>query len=511
MAKIIWGFPGVGKSFASDGKKVIDADCRLFMWKGVTKDELHGNKGGYERNPEYPENYVSYVNSVEADFVLINCDTKLLSRFQDVLLVYPDVSLKEEYLRRYQARGDNQSFLAYMEEEFEWAITSFDTWPYRKEKLTKENQYLSDVLEQYREKMGERKNMFMTKKEIVELLNQGKELLNSESYQKTNCDILAGYQLNEIGDFEKLAQELFDGTHELYNRNVFDELKTDMERAKFMIARELALLEKRGGLTHQELADKIMQGIVNGALGIRYAEIAPYSHGYEVTFGGDGPAGSTYNFTNRWECYCDFFGIGQTIAGKIENERQDGPVFGKKCEELHIEEMLEAIDKREEERIQSFTPEQDTDFERAKNSYTYPYRSSVATVMDVHAGKGLDGIALHHYHGDWSSITPVKQNSMVEMLVCLNGFCLDQLHQLDVPEEEHKEKIVEYLKAHGTDVSTPEKLEAWVKANPEKCALPENRDRKVGLNEKITEAKGRAAHGAPSGTPVKSLETDIKR
>lgn len=328
--------------------------------------------------------------------------------------------------------------------------------------------------------------MFMSKKEMVDLLNEGYELLNSDEYKRTGCIILDEYSLGKNKDFSKFAQQIFEGEKEFD----FGKFQNDIERTKNFTAKEISLLERRGGLTHQELADKIMQGIVNGALGIRYSQIAPYSHGYEVTFGGNGPVGSTRDFKNRWECYCDFFKIGSEIAGKIENLMQNNQVFGKKCEALNIVELLATIDKRESECISTFIPEKDTDFKRASNSYTYPYRNDVASVMDVHAGKGLDGIVQHHYHGTYSTMTPVKQNSLVEMMVCLNGFCLDCLKGLDVSGFE-KEEIVDYLKKHGTDISTPEKLEDWIRNNPEKCGLEVNRNRKLSVDEKIAGAKGR--------------------
>lgn len=469
MAKIIWVFPGVGKSAVSDGKNIIDADYNLFQWNNVSAKQLHGPAGSYSNNPEFPKNYIDFVNSSDADIVLINCNISLLENFKDVTLVYPDVSLKGEFLERYQKRGDNNSFLSFMADEFEGMIDIIDNSSFRKYKITEKNVFLKDILQR-----KDLKFMFMTKKEVVELLSKGVELQNSENYKKTGCNILESYQFDKMQDLNEIALQIFEGERSID----FDKLKADfanaeshIEMALEEIRKEQLTADRRAGLSHEELADKIMQGIVNGALGIRYAEISPYSHGYEVTFGGSGPVGSTRNFKNRWECYCDFFEIGDLIASKIEKGQQNNEVFGKKCKEFNIDEMLTAIENREQEKISTYILAKNTDFKRAKRGE----RGSIATVMDVHEGKGLDGIVQHHYHGDWSSYTPVLQNSLVEKLVYLNGFCLDCINKLDASSSE-KVCVVEYLKKHGTDISTSEKLDEWIKNNPDKCGFEENRE-----------------------------------
>ena len=376
-------------------------------------------------------------------------------------------------MERYRRRGDHESFISYMDEVFEGMVAYLDQCKYRKYKITKPYQYLNDILQE-----PEVRNMFMKKSDMKELLLEAKDLYVSDPYQRTHCNLLDSYSLDTIEDVDGFCQRLFEGDAVLD----LDKLKTDMERAKARIAKELHLIERRGGLTPEELADKIMDGIVNGALGIRYAEIAPYSHGYEVTFGGNGHVGSTWEFDNRWECYTDFFQIGQMIAAKIEADAQSDRVFGADCKKLDIHKMLKAIEQMEQNKLKEFTPEAETDFTR--NTYL----RTVASVMDVHAGKGLDGIVQHHYHGDYSTMTPVRQNSMVEMLVCLKGFCLDCLPSLDCSAE-NKRNIMEYLKRKGLDITTPEKLNDWIHKNPDKCALPHNRLRGKDLDSLLTSVK----------------------
>ena len=48
-------------------------------------------------------------------------------------------------------------------------------------------------------------------------------------------------------------------------------------------------------------------------------------------------------------------------------------------------------------------------------------------------------------------------------------------------------KVIDYLKQHSTDISTPEKLQAWIKQNPEKCGNPANR--RMSLDDMIEAAE----------------------
>lgn len=190
------------------------------------------------------------------------------------------------------------------------------------------------------------------------------------------------------------------------------------------------------------------------------------------------------------------------IVSKIENDQQSGRVFGANAKPLIISELIQAIDDMESKQISSFTPEKATNFERW-GSRGYGSRGSIASVMDVHAGKGLDGIVQHHYHGNYSSMTPSRQNDLVETLVFMKGFCLDYLSNMPGGRAAQK-KVIDYLAKHGTDISTPEKLCEWIKANPEKCGKEENR--KLSLDAQIS--KSAALSKEPQSKTQKSFDRD---
>lgn len=232
-------------------------------------------------------------------------------------------------------------------------------------------------------------------------------------------------------------------------------LKNDLAAKRAELDRERFLCERRGGLSHEELSGRIMEGIVNGALNIRHTEVAPYSFGYEVTF-----RSAKHGVTYRCACYCSLPSVPEEITRKIES----GTLT------MDVPDLLAEIGLAERGTIKSFVLERDSGLQPRGN-----YTGHVANARDVHRGIALDGIIRGHYEGDYGSMTTGTENDTVRALVALKGFCLDCLHML--PSRPLVEFVTAYLKGHGTDVSTPEKLNDWIRKNPDKCALPENRER----------------------------------
>ncbi len=470
----------MGKSTIKDNGKIYDVDCEQFKYIFPTgvPDNLHSSGGweGVMSNPDYPENYFEYIDKLDAEIVLLNCHISLLDRLdkEKVLIVYPCEELIPEYLQRYKNRGDNSSFVSYMASEAKGIIEFIDSTDYKKYKVFSKDTYLSDLFERNGFKMK-----VMTRAELTEQLRRAMDLKVIDAvYNELEGSLVCDLKFvkdnppeHRITNAESWAEAVLNGEYDLD----IDQLQKVCNRREYELEEEKTFTERRGGLSREELEDKIMQGIINGALGIRYAEIAPYSHGYEVTFKSEGTLGETYGFKNRWECYCDLFEIPRTIVSRIENDTQSNQVFGNKAQPLNIHEVISAIDEAEKHKLTTFVPEKDSGLKRRSG-----YDGHVASVLDVHMGRALDGIAQHHFHGTYSTMTPNKQNELVEALVFLKGFCLDcfyeqNLHNYNGIHPDICKGIVDYLKKHGTDITTQEKLNEWIKANPEKCGKEENR------------------------------------
>lgn len=132
--RFISGFPGVGKSFLVDnGSEYKDSDSSAYAKK------------------EFPRNYIDditldgqkhFISSHEA------VRAEMRARRIPYTLVYPNISLMDEYVDRYIQRKNNPQFIALVAGSWtDWIMScSDDNHPYvKKIELTK-GQYLKDVM-----------------------------------------------------------------------------------------------------------------------------------------------------------------------------------------------------------------------------------------------------------------------------------------------------------------------------------------------------------------------------
>lgn len=141
--KVISGFPAVGKSVLTKDSHfvVLDSDSSLFSWT---------DEG--ERHPEFPTNYMKHIkeNIGKADYILVSSHDVVRKALEknmiDYTLVYPDVTCKDEYLERYQNRGNDEKFIQFIDSNWEKFIHDIaqETFP-KKIKLA-QGEFLSDVL-----------------------------------------------------------------------------------------------------------------------------------------------------------------------------------------------------------------------------------------------------------------------------------------------------------------------------------------------------------------------------
>lgn len=112
--RIVAGFPGVGKTtFATQaadrGILVSDSDSSKFSKDG------------------FPQNYFSHIAGCLLSGQLVMCSThatvvqNLGKHFSATrwALVYPDRSLKEEYLQRYRNRGSPEAFVTLLDTKWD--------------------------------------------------------------------------------------------------------------------------------------------------------------------------------------------------------------------------------------------------------------------------------------------------------------------------------------------------------------------------------------------------------
>lgn len=140
ITKFISAFPGTGKTHAykvlqEQGIKVADSDSSHFD------------------KAKFPQNYIEHLKSLRGkmDVVLISShDTvrkALLEAEFNFTLVYPDISLKAEYMVRYRERGSPQAFLDLMDKNWDQFIVSCRQQQDCIHVVLEQGQYLSDILE----------------------------------------------------------------------------------------------------------------------------------------------------------------------------------------------------------------------------------------------------------------------------------------------------------------------------------------------------------------------------
>ena len=115
---IICGFPGIGKShYVKQNKQAIDLESTPF----------HFLEDGKTINQEWPNNYIDKVEQLLKDqkvkIILLSSHSEvrelLLIRGLFYYLIYPDISLKDEFVRRYRERGNNQGFIKKLKKHWE--------------------------------------------------------------------------------------------------------------------------------------------------------------------------------------------------------------------------------------------------------------------------------------------------------------------------------------------------------------------------------------------------------
>lgn len=134
---IIAAFPGCGKSYFFENNKgftVCDSDSSTF-------DKQY-----------FPQNYIESIKEKKDkfDFLLVSSHKvvrdALMENGLDFILVYPDISLKDEFMQRYRDRGSPQSFIALLDKNFETWVQECEELEVNKIKLTKELPTLSEFI-----------------------------------------------------------------------------------------------------------------------------------------------------------------------------------------------------------------------------------------------------------------------------------------------------------------------------------------------------------------------------
>ncbi len=181
--KVIAAFPACGKTYYFDRNEdyvILDSDSSKFSWmfRKRTKDELAEAKKEWDktphllsgdmyinrikdeeikvRNPDFPNNYIEHIkeNIGKADYIFVSTHEEVRKALTaariDFALVFPERSLKAEWVGRCFLRGSGEKFCQLIADNWEYWLSQMEeevVYNNRKHYRLKSNEYLSDALE----------------------------------------------------------------------------------------------------------------------------------------------------------------------------------------------------------------------------------------------------------------------------------------------------------------------------------------------------------------------------
>lgn len=148
-AIVISAFPACGKSYLFENikdKVVLDSDSSEYSWV-VNED------GKKVRNPEFPSNYIKHIknNLKKADIIFVSSHLVVRQAMADAgisyVTVYPESSMKAEWIGRCFLRGNDEDFLHFIADSWDKFMDCIYDEPHGKKlyRLTS-NEYLADIL-----------------------------------------------------------------------------------------------------------------------------------------------------------------------------------------------------------------------------------------------------------------------------------------------------------------------------------------------------------------------------
>ncbi|MGM0973392.1 MAG: hypothetical protein ACQEW2_10935 [Bacillota bacterium] len=130
--KVISAFPACGKSYTFENSQdcfngILDSDSSEFSW---VKDE--NGKNTAERNPNFPNNYIQHIkdNLGKVEIIFVSSHDVVRNALKengiDYTIVYPDKSMKDEWLRRFKKRGNEEKFIDFISTNFDKFIDEIE-------------------------------------------------------------------------------------------------------------------------------------------------------------------------------------------------------------------------------------------------------------------------------------------------------------------------------------------------------------------------------------------------
>jgi hypothetical protein len=166
--KVIAAFPACGKTYYVENREedniVLDSDSSKFSWmNGVDEQHEFKNRGKKNyteqyikvRNPNFPNNYIEHIkeNIGKVDYIFVSTHDVVRKALKqadiDFTLVFPEQSLKSEWIGRCFLRGSGEEFCQLISDQWDnWMLQMEEEVVVNKRKhyRLKHGEYLSDAM-----------------------------------------------------------------------------------------------------------------------------------------------------------------------------------------------------------------------------------------------------------------------------------------------------------------------------------------------------------------------------
>ena len=146
--KIISAFPACGKTYVFENfkdKVILDSDSSKFSQVIVAGQNV--------RHPDFPQNYINHIkeNIGKVDYIFVSTHDNVRRALEDAgidfYLVYPEKSLKEEWIGRCFLRGSGEKFCQLIADNWNnWMEGLEEDSKRHKSMKLRSGEHLSDVI-----------------------------------------------------------------------------------------------------------------------------------------------------------------------------------------------------------------------------------------------------------------------------------------------------------------------------------------------------------------------------
>ena len=129
-------FCGTGKTFICENSRIKAVEVEYWKYKGIEK--------------EFIQDIKKHIGVV--DIVFLQTDTESLNLIKneglEIILIYPQKNLRNEYLDRYIERDNPYDFIGTMMKYWDKNIDELSNRNYCKHFVLEKNQYITDIIHQ---------------------------------------------------------------------------------------------------------------------------------------------------------------------------------------------------------------------------------------------------------------------------------------------------------------------------------------------------------------------------